>query len=103
MPIVRKAERVGPDARRTLNEAMVQYMDRLETETTHESESIQAEYDAQIGKHQAERSAIATRIINESGGDAELRTNAEQRIKKLESLKPRDTLSEMEFRDYQDM
>src|SRR5579864_5691463 len=103
MPIVRKGDKVGPDARRTLNETMVQYMDRLETDTTHEAESIQAEYDAQIGKHQAERSAIAARIVNESGGDAELRTNAEQRIKKLESLKPRDTLSEMEFRDYQDM
>src|SRR5579864_2117078 len=103
MPIVRKGDKVGPDARRTLNETMVQYMDRLETDTTHEAESIQAEYDAQIGKHQAERSAIAARIVNESGGDAELRTNAEQRIKKLESLKPRDTLSEMEFRDFQDI
>jgi DNA-directed RNA polymerase subunit beta' len=50
-PIVRKGERVGAEARRTLNETMVQYLDRLESETTHESESIQAEYDAQIGKH----------------------------------------------------
>src|ERR1051326_7324889 len=102
-PIVRKGERVGAEARRTLNETMVQYLDRLEIETTHESESIQAEYDAQIGKHQAERSAIAARIVSESGGDAELRTQAEAKIKKLESLKPRDTLSEMEFRDFQDI
>jgi DNA-directed RNA polymerase subunit beta' len=92
MPIVRNGERVGSEARRTLNEAMVQYMDRLEADTNHEAESIQAEYDAQIGKHQNERSAIASRIINESGGDAELRTQAEVKIKKLESLKPRDTL-----------
>jgi DNA-directed RNA polymerase subunit beta' len=32
-----------------------------------------------------------------------LRANAADKIKKLESLKPRDTLSEMEFRDFQDI
>src|SRR5438874_5424352 len=102
-PIVRAGERVGPDARRTLSETMVGYMDRLETDSTHESESVQAEYDAQIGKHKADIEATAAKLRQESGGEGELEASAAARIKRLESIKPRDTLSEMEFRELQDM
>src|SRR5437762_119530 len=102
-PIVRASERVGPDARRTLSETMVGYMDRLEIDSTHESESVQAEYDAQIGKHKADIEATAAKLRQESGGEGELEASAAARIKRLESIKPRDTLSEMEFRELQDM
>ncbi|MCA1656851.1 MAG: DNA-directed RNA polymerase subunit beta', partial [Actinobacteria bacterium] len=101
-PIVRKGERVGPEARRTLNETMVEYMSRLETESNPESENIQADYDARIGKLRADIDAIAQKINSESGGEDVLKASAAERIKKLESIKPRDTLSEMEFRELQD-
>jgi DNA-directed RNA polymerase subunit beta' len=102
-PIVRKGERVGPDARRALTEAGKEYFDRVEVDTTAEQEKLAAEYDAQIDKLRYEIQEQAQKIINESGGDAELRASAESRIKKLEATKPRDTLSEMEFRELQDM
>ncbi len=103
-PIVRKGERVGPEARRVLTEAGKEYFDRLEVDTTAEQETIAAEYDAQIDKLRYEIQETAQRIVNESGGDLDtLRLNAEQRKKKLEAIKPRDTLSEMEFRELQDM
>jgi DNA-directed RNA polymerase subunit beta' len=103
MPIVRKGERVGPEARRMLIDAVKEYIDRLEADTTAEQEKIAAEYDSRIDKLRYEIQEKAQRILNESGGDAELRANAEARIKKLESIKPRDTLSEMEYRELQDM
>src|SRR5205807_1997755 len=44
----------------------------------------------------------AQKVVNESGGDVDtLRTSAEQRKKRLEGVKPRDTLSEMDFRALQ--
>jgi DNA-directed RNA polymerase subunit beta' len=103
-PIVRKGERVGPEARRVLTEAGKEYFDRLEVDTTAEQEKIAAEYDAQIDKLRYEIQETAQKIVNETGGDLDgLRLSAEQRKKKLESIKPRDTLSEMEFRELQDM
>src|SRR5438309_839152 len=102
-PIVRKGERVGPEARRALTEAGKEYFDRLEVDTTAEQEKIAAEYDSQIDKLRYEIQEKAQKIQSESGGDGELRASAEGRIKKLESIKPRDTLSEMEFRELQDM
>jgi DNA-directed RNA polymerase subunit beta' len=103
-PIVRKGERVGPEARRVLTEAGKEYFDRLEVDTTAEQEKIAAEYDAQIDKLRYEIQETAQKIVNETGGDLDsLRLNAEQRKKKLEAVKPRDTLSEMEFRELQDM
>src|SRR5215471_12484142 len=102
-PIVRAGERVGPEARRVLTEAVKEYLDRLDTDTVAEQEKIAAEYDAQIDKLRYEIQSQAQKIINESGGDEVLRASAADKIKKLESLKPRDTLSEMEFRDFQDM
>ena len=102
VPIVRKGDRVGPEARRTLIDAVKEYIDRLEADTNSEQEKIAAEYDSQIDKLRYEIQEKAQKIINESGGDTELRTNAEGRIKKLESIKPRDTLSEMEYRELQD-
>src|SRR5919199_1071966 len=103
MPIVRKGERVGPEARRMLIDAVKEYIDRLEADTSAEQEKIAAEYDSRIDKLRYEIQEKAQKILNESGGDAELRVNAEARIKKLESIKPRDTLSEMEYRELQDM
>src|SRR5919199_2632079 len=103
MPIVRKGERVGPEARRMLIDAVKEYIDRLEADTSAEQEKIAAEYDSRIDKLRYEIQEKAQKILNESGGDAELRANAEARIKKLESIKPRDTLSEMEYRELQDM
>src|SRR5438067_636242 len=102
-PLVRKGERVGPDARRMLIDAVKEYIDRLEADTNSEQEKIAAEYDSQIDKLRYEIQEKAQKIMNESGGDAELRANAEARIKKLEAIKPRDTLSEMEYRELQDM
>src|SRR6202158_3637187 len=101
-PIVRAGERVGPEARRSLNETMVEYMSRLENESNPESENIQADFDARIGKLKANSEAIAQKIVNEAGGEDVLKASAAERIKKLESIKPRDTLSEMEFRELQD-
>src|SRR5579864_6484394 len=103
MPIVRKGDKVTPDARRTLIDAVKEYIDRLEADTNNEQEKIAADYDAQIDKLRYEIQEKAQKIINESGGDAELRASADSRIKKLESIKPRDTLSEMEYRELQDM
>ncbi len=103
-PIVRKGERVGPEARRALIEAAKEYMDRLEADTNTEQEKIAAEYDSQIDKLRYDIQEKAQKVINDSGGDLDgLRANAEAKKKKLESLKPRDTLSEMDFRDYQDL
>ncbi len=103
-PIVRKGERVGPEARRVLTEAGKEYFDRLEVDTTAEQEKLAAEYDAQIDKVRYEIQETAQKIVNDSGGDLDgLRLSAEQRKKKLDSIKPRDTLSEMEFRELQDM
>jgi DNA-directed RNA polymerase subunit beta' len=103
-PIVRKGERVGPEARRALTEAGKEYFDRLEVDTTAEQEKIAAEYDAQIDKLRYEIQEKAQKVVNDSGGDLDsLRTSAEQRKKKLEAIKPRDTLSEMDFRELQDM
>jgi DNA-directed RNA polymerase subunit beta' len=101
-PIVRKGERVGPEARRVLTEAGKEYFDRLEVDTTAEQETLAAEYDAQIDKLRYEIQEKAQKIVSESGGEDLLKTSAAERIKKLESIKPRDTLSEMEFRDLQD-
>jgi DNA-directed RNA polymerase subunit beta' len=81
---------------------MVAYMDRLETDSMHESESIQAEYDAQIDKHKADIEATAAKLRQESGGEAELEASAAARIKRLEGVKPRDTLSEIDFRTLQE-
>ena len=94
-PIVRAGERVGPEARRTLNETMVEYMSRLENESNPESENIQADYDARIGKLKSDIEAIAQKIVSESGGEDVLKASAAERIKKLESI---DMLSEMEAR-----
>src|SRR5919202_1630637 len=103
-PIVRKGNRPGPDARRQLIEAVKEYIDRLEADTNAEQEKIAAEYDSQIDKLRYEIQEKAQKIISESGGDIDtLKAQAEARIKRLESIKPRDTLSEMEFRELQDM
>ncbi|MDQ3810534.1 MAG: DNA-directed RNA polymerase subunit beta', partial [Chloroflexota bacterium] len=102
-PIVRQGNRPSPDARRQLIEAVKEYIDRLEAETTAEQEKIAAEYDARIDKLRIEIQEKAQKIISESGGDTSaLQAQAEARIKKLESIKPRDTLSEMEYRELQD-
>src|SRR5207248_1837453 len=93
-PLVRKGERVGPDARRMLIDAVKEYIDRLEADTNSEQEKIAAEYDSQIDKLRYEIQEKAQKIMNESGGDAELRASAEARVKKPASITPRDTLSE---------
>src|SRR3954454_3652637 len=62
-PIVRKGERVGPEARRVLTEAGKEYFDRLEVDTTSEQETIAAEYDAQIDKLRYEIQETAQRIV----------------------------------------
>src|SRR5438270_916567 len=92
-PIVRKGERVGPEARRSLIESVKEYIDRLEAETTTEQEQVAAEYDSQIEKLRYEIQSKAASIQSDSGGEIDsLRVAAEQRIKRLESIKPRDTL-----------
>jgi DNA-directed RNA polymerase subunit beta' len=102
-PIVRKGAKAGPEARRLLIETVKEYIDRLETDTNTEQEKIAAEYDSRIDKLRYEIQEKAQKIIAESGGDTgSLQAQAEARIKKLESIKPRDTLSEMEFRELQD-
>jgi len=103
-PIVRKDTKVGPEGRRLLIETVKEYIDRLESETNAEQERVAAEYDSQIDKLRYEIQEKAQKIISESGGDSDgLKVGADQRIKRLESIKPRDTLSEMEFRELQDM
>jgi DNA-directed RNA polymerase subunit beta' len=101
-PIVRAGERIGPEARRVLTEAGKEYFDRLEVDTTAEQEKLAAEYDAQIDKLRYEIQEKAQKIVAEAGGEDVLKASAAERIKKLESIKPRDTLSEMEFRELQD-
>jgi len=102
-PIVRKGEKVGPEARRVLIETAKEYMDRLEADTTSEQEKIAAEYDSQIDKLRYEIQEKAQKVVNDSGGDLDtLRASAEAKKKRLESVKPRDTLSEIEFRQLQD-
>src|SRR5438876_3213342 len=101
-PIVRAGERVGPEARRVLTEAGKEYFDRLEADTNAEEEKIAAEYDSQIDKLRYEIQEKAQKIVAEAGGEDVLKASAAERIKKLESIKPRDTPSEMEFRDLQD-
>src|SRR6266480_5584994 len=93
-PIARKDDKVGPEARRLLIESVKEYIDRVEADTNAEQEKIAAEYDSQIDKLRYEIQEKAQKIISESGGDEGLRAGAADKIKKLEALKPRDTLSE---------
>ncbi len=101
-PIVRAGERVGPEARRRLLESAKEYMDRLEADTLSEQEKIAAEYDSQIDKLRYDIQGQRRKVLDESLGESDLKATAEARIKRLEALKPRDTLSEMEFRELQD-
>ncbi|MDQ6671199.1 MAG: DNA-directed RNA polymerase subunit beta' [Chloroflexota bacterium] len=101
-PIVRAGERVGPDARRRLLESAKEYMDRLEADTLAEQEKIAAEYDSQIDKLRYDIQGQRQKVLDESLAESDLKATAEARIKRLEALKPRDTLSEMEFRELQD-
>jgi DNA-directed RNA polymerase subunit beta' len=103
-PIVRKGDKVTQDARRRLIETVKEYIERLEADTTSEQERIAADYDSRIDKLRAEIQAKAAQVQTDSGGEADqLKAQAEARIKRLESIKPRDTLSEMEFRELQDI
>jgi len=101
-PIVRAGERVGPEARRRLLESAKEYMDRLEADTLSEQEKIAAEYDSQIDKLRYDIQGQRQKVLDESLAESDLKATAETRIKRLEALKPRDTLSEMEFRELQD-
>src|ERR1700737_1072425 len=101
-PIVRAGERIGPDARRRLLESAKEYMDRLETDTVAEQEKIAAEYDSQIDKLRYDIQGQRQKVLDGSLPETDLKATAEARIKRLEALKPRDTLSEMEFRELQD-
>ncbi|MGI9145927.1 MAG: DNA-directed RNA polymerase subunit beta' [Chloroflexota bacterium] len=101
-PIVRSGERVGPDARRRLLESAKEYMDRLEADTLADQEKIAAEYDSQIDKLRYDIQGQRQKVLDESLAESDLKATADARIKRLESLKPRDTLSEMEFRELQD-
>src|SRR6266545_3935181 len=103
VPIVRKGTKLGPEARRLLIETVKEYIERLESDTNTEQEKISAEYDSQIDKLRYEIQEKAQKIVSESGGDEALKSSAAEKIKRLESIKPRDTLSEMDFRDLQDM
>src|SRR6266540_2504578 len=103
VPIVRKGTKLGPEARRLLIETVKEYIERLESDTNTEQEKISAEYDSQIDKLRYEIQEKAQKIVAESGGDSgTLQSEMDKRIKQLESIKPRDTLSEMEYRDLQD-
>src|SRR5919197_1469125 len=103
-PIVRKGNKVNQDARRLLIETVKEYIDKLEADTASEQERIAAEYDSRIDKLRHDIQAKAAQVQSETGGEADqLKVQAEARIKRLESIKPRDTLSEMEFRELQDM
>ncbi len=102
--IVKKGATVGADARRALIEAVKEHIDRVEAESTADQEKIAAEYDARIDKLRYEIQAKAAQVQNESTGEIDgLRLSAEQKVKRLESIKPRDTLSEIEYRELQDM
>jgi len=102
--VVREGSRVGPEARRILLEAVREYIDRVEKDATDEQETLAAEYDARIDKLRYEIQSRDAQVRNDSAAEAEgIRLAAEQRIKRLESIKPRDTLSEMEYRELQDM
>src|SRR5579859_3396116 len=101
-PIVRSGERVGPEARRRLIESVKEYMDRLEADTVAEQETIAAEYDSQIDKLRYDIQGQRQKVLDESLAETDLKATADARIKRLEALKPRDTLSEMEFRELQD-
>src|SRR6202163_2661917 len=101
-PIVRTGERVGPDARRRLIESVKEYIDRLEADTVAEQEKIAAEYDSQIDKLRYDIQGQRQKVLDESLAESDLKATADARIKRLEALKPRDTLSEMEFRELQD-
>src|ERR1700687_599583 len=101
-PIVRAGERIGPDARRRLLESAKEYMDRLEADTVADQEKIAAEYDSQIDKLRYDIQGQRQKVLDESLAESDLKATADARIKRLEALKPRDTLSEMEFRELQD-
>ncbi len=102
--IVKKGDKVGPEARRTLIESVKEYIDRVEAEATADQEKTAAEYDARIDKLRYEIQSKAAEVQNANAGEIEsIRQGSEQRVKRLESIKPRDTLSEMEYRELQDM
>ena len=72
-----------------MNQTMVEYIESSQDRAGHTNpRSIQAEYDARIGKHKADIEAVAQKIISESGGEDVLKASAAERIKKLESIKP---------------
>jgi DNA-directed RNA polymerase subunit beta' len=101
-PIVRSGDRVGPDARRRLIESVKEYIDRLDADTVAEQEKLAAEYDSQIDKLRYDIQGQRQKVLDEALAESDLKATADARVKRLESIKPRDTLSEMEFRELQD-
>ncbi|MBI2756105.1 MAG: DNA-directed RNA polymerase subunit beta' [Chloroflexi bacterium] len=102
--IVARKAKVSADASKTLNDAVTDYIDRLSREGTDEGEKVSADYDAQIDRIRNDIAGKTTSLREETDREIQvIRDGSEGKIKKLEAIKPRDTLSEVEFRELQDI
>jgi DNA-directed RNA polymerase subunit beta' len=98
--IVEKGSTVAAHHRKELAEEARDYFGRRELELNEESERASAPFDAEIERLRAEVQAKAAEVKQaaEFSPDA-VREAAAERIKKIEAIRPRQTLNEAEYRE----
>jgi DNA-directed RNA polymerase subunit beta' len=102
--IVPKGDKVGSEHQTALRDELQRYLDQAEQEIKDEEESIAAPYDADIDRMRMEVQAEVDKQAGELNVEAEAeRVKAEQRIKRIEAIKLRQTLTETEYRELQDV
>jgi DNA-directed RNA polymerase subunit beta' len=98
--IVEAGSVVGSQHRKALTEEARDYFSRRELELNEESERTSAPFDAEIDQLKAEAQAKAAEVRSANDLNPEgLRQAAAERIKKIEGIKPRQTLNEAEYRE----
>jgi DNA-directed RNA polymerase subunit beta' len=101
--IVEAGSVVSAQHRKGLAEEVKDYFSRREAELNEESEKVSAPFDAQIDLLKAEAQAKALEVKRAAEFNPEVqRTQAAERIKQIEVIKPRQTLNEAEYRELLD-
>src|SRR5438093_2877184 len=98
--IVETGSVVAAHHRKELTEEARDYFGRREQELNEEAENVSAPFDADIDRLKAEVLAKATEIKQAADMNPDaVREAAAERIKKIEWIKPRQTLNEAEYRE----
>jgi DNA-directed RNA polymerase subunit beta' len=101
--IVEKGSTVAAHHRKELTEEARDYFGRRELELNDEAEQLSAPFDAEIERLKAEVQAKAAEVKQAAEFNPQaLREAAAERVKKIESIKPRQTLNEAEYRELLD-